>query len=158
MRNVLLNLLLACCLGVPLLAQISVPPLPAPRTPPPPPRPPSWPAPRPAGVGPLDANSPPSAVSVTPSSGTGLTQTFSFLFSDPNGFTDIAATDMLINGPFGSANSCYTTYSRSLNQLWLLNDAATSWGASIMLGSASTLQNSQCMVGRDGFFRLGVGQ
>src|SRR5258708_1486378 len=42
-------------------------------------------------------NQPPSAVSVTPSSGNGSSQTFSFVFSDPLGFTALSTTYMLVN-------------------------------------------------------------
>ncbi len=38
----------------------------------------------------------PSNVSVTPSSGSGSGQTFSYLFSDPNGFADIVSAQMLV--------------------------------------------------------------
>src|SRR5712692_6839251 len=89
----------------------------------------------------------PSNVSVTPSSGTGSSQTFSYVFSDPNGFTDIVSAQMLV-GPFSAANSCYMYFERSTNRLWLVDDSGTghATGSPVTLGVAGSLQNSQCTV------------
>jgi hypothetical protein len=46
-----------------------------------------------------DAAQAPLAVSVTPSSGSGTSQTFQFAYSDPNGYADIALVQMVINSP-----------------------------------------------------------
>jgi len=87
---------------------------------------------------------PPSAVSVTPASGGGQSQTFSFLFSDPNGVTDLSTTYMLIHPQFNWAGACYTSYVRGANALWLLNDSGTLWLGPLTPGGAGTLTNSQC--------------
>src|SRR5712692_3316408 len=89
----------------------------------------------------------PSNVSVTPSSGTGSSQTFSYVFSDPNGFTDIVSAQMLV-GPFSAANSCYMYFERSTNRLWLVDDSGTghATGSPVTLSVAGSLQNSQCTV------------
>ena len=92
------------------------------------------------------SNAPPSAVSVTPASGSGSSQTFSYLFSDPDGFGDIAAAVMLLNSSLNGANACYLTYERSTNRLWLQNDAGTLGLGPLTPGVAGTVANSQCIV------------
>jgi hypothetical protein len=88
----------------------------------------------------------PSAVSVTPGSGSGSTQTFGFLFSDPNGYGDLAWTQMVVNGSLSAVNGCYLNYSPGANKVWLLNDASTVWLGPVVLGSAAVVENSQCRV------------
>ncbi|MBI4465406.1 MAG: hypothetical protein HY647_11935 [Acidobacteria bacterium] len=91
-------------------------------------------------------NSPPSSVSVSPSSGSGSSQTFSFLYSDPDGFADLNLMVTMINSTFGMANGCVTFYARASNQLFLMNDAGTTTLGPGTVGGAGTLQNSQCTV------------
>jgi hypothetical protein len=88
---------------------------------------------------------PPTVVSVTPSSGMGTTQTFGFVFSDPAGATNIASTQMDINASLTAASACYFYYSRASNSIQLANDAG-SFGAASTIGVAGTQQNSQCSV------------
>ena len=89
-------------------------------------------------------NLPPTVVSVTPSSGTGSSQTFSFVFSDPNGFTDLSTNYLGFNSSLTWPGGCYSYFDRGANTLWLLNDAANAWQGPITPGAASTLQNNQC--------------
>jgi hypothetical protein len=97
---------------------------------------------------PIPGNLPPTNISVTPSSGSGSSQTFSFLFSDPNGYADLSTVYMALNATLTWPNACYTYYDRTANALWLLNDAANLWLGPVTPGAATTLQNSQCsMVG-----------
>jgi hypothetical protein len=83
-------------------------------------------------------------VSVTPSSGTGLSQVFAALYSDTNGVTDINTVMMTVNASSSPASGCALEYIRGSNQLFLMNDAATTWLGPGTPGSAGTLQNSQC--------------
>jgi hypothetical protein len=93
------------------------------------------------------ANIAPTAVSVTPSSGSGSSQTFAFLYSDPNGFADLPWAQMLFHVSLTSpVNSCYVHYDRPSNGVWLLNDEGTVWLGVVTLGTAGTLENSQCIV------------
>jgi hypothetical protein len=91
-------------------------------------------------------NEPPSAVSVTPSSGSGSSQLFSFVFSDPNGFADLAWGQAMINATLSQANSCVLHYTRDTNAVWLVNDASTAWLGPLTLGATGILYNSQCVV------------
>jgi hypothetical protein len=99
----------------------------------------------------------PSAVSVTPASGSGTTQTFSFLFSDGNGYSAISSTQILINTPLSASGSCYVFFSRAANTVYLANDAGTAWGSGLVLGQNGTLQNSQCTVSGAGSSASGSG-
>src|SRR5205814_1276232 len=57
----------------------------------------------------------PTTVSVTPSSGTGSSQTFSFLYSDVKGGSAITTVSVIINGGLSTAGGCYLLYSRQAN-------------------------------------------
>jgi hypothetical protein len=87
---------------------------------------------------------PPQAVSVSPSSGTGSSGTFGFLFSDSAGASDVAMIQILINGTFSGASACYVTLFPAGGSLYLYNDAATTLVGPVTAGTAGTVQNSQC--------------
>ncbi|MBM3748355.1 MAG: hypothetical protein FJW34_21435, partial [Acidobacteria bacterium] len=73
------------------------------------------------------AQNPPEVVSVSPSSGSGPSQIFSFVYSDANGYWDLAWGQAIINATLSEANSCFLHYNRAPNQLWLQNDTYTGW-------------------------------
>jgi hypothetical protein len=83
-------------------------------------------------------------VSVTPSSGVGLNQTFSALYSDLNGFADIGTAMLNVNTSSNLAGGCAVEYVRASNQMFLRNDAGTAWMGPGTAGTAGVLQNSQC--------------
>jgi hypothetical protein len=86
----------------------------------------------------------PAAVSVTPSSGVGVSHSFALQYSDTAGAGNLAWVWAWFNTTLGSgANSCLLYYQPSTNQLNLLNDAGTAWTAATP-DVAGTLQNSQC--------------
>jgi uncharacterized repeat protein (TIGR01451 family) len=88
----------------------------------------------------------PTAVSVTPTSGSGASQTFALEYSDTAGAGSLALMYAWFNTNLTTASSsCILYYQRSTNQVNLLNDGATAWEAAT-LGSAATLQNNQCSV------------
>ncbi len=105
----------------------------------------------------FSTSGPPSAVSVTPSSGSGSPQTFSFLYSDPNGFGDLSWAQMIVNASLTGLAGCYTHYDRMGNQVFLLNDGATAWLGPVTLGTATSVQNSQCLVNAASSSASGVG-
>jgi hypothetical protein len=88
----------------------------------------------------------PTAVSVSPTGGTGSTQTFSFVYADPNGFSDLPWVQMTMHGTLSGVYGCYTHYDRVRNLIFLLNDAGNGWIGPVTMGTASTLQNTQCTV------------
>jgi hypothetical protein len=91
------------------------------------------------------------ADTVTPASGSGLSQTFALQYGDTAGAPDLATTWVWFNATFAasSANSCLLYYARPSNTLNLLNDAGTAW-LSGAVGGSGTLQNSQCAVALGG--------
>jgi hypothetical protein len=88
----------------------------------------------------------PSVVSVTPSSGSASTQTFSAVFTDPDGGQAITAAYMLFNTSVMAAHGCYVLYYPLTNLLYLKNDAGTANSIGITPGSAATVSNSQCAI------------
>jgi hypothetical protein len=91
------------------------------------------------------ASSAPSAVSVSPGSGSGASQTFTFVSSDPAGYSAIAAQQFLFTGTsFSLPGSCYIFLNRATGLLYLTNDAATGWQSPVSFSQGGVLQNSQC--------------
>jgi hypothetical protein len=82
--------------------------------------------------------------SVAPASGAGFNQLFSFAISDPLG--PPATLNILINGSLASQYACMLAYSRSSNQMWMVADDSNSWLPPVTVGTADTLENSQCSV------------
>jgi hypothetical protein len=91
-------------------------------------------------------NGPPTAVSVSPASGTGSSQTFALLYADSRGFADISWVEVNWNATLSAVSACYVHYDRAGNTIQLVNDADNAWVGSAPLGVAGTLQNSQCSV------------
>jgi len=88
------------------------------------------------------------AGSLAPSSGGGVTQTFTAEFASGAGADDIRTAWIWINPSFAisAANSCLFYYDNQSHLFWLLNDAGTSWSPSPVGASGGTLQNSRCRV------------
>ena len=91
-------------------------------------------------------SSPPQTVSVTPSSGSGASQTFSFVYSDPYGAAALTGGLALINSALSGPASCDLQIDPVHSYIWLLNDGATAWLGPVITGVAGTVQNSQCTV------------
>jgi hypothetical protein len=89
---------------------------------------------------------PPVNVSVSPASGSGATQTFSFIYSDPAGSSDIGFVDFLFQTTFNGSNACFAVYIPSTNVINMLNDAGTAIANSATPGVPGTLSSSQCSI------------
>jgi hypothetical protein len=87
----------------------------------------------------------PSAVSLSPSSGAGRNQTFTWQFSHPGGGGMIAAAALRIVGSDGQ--DCTLYYHFPAGTVQMFNDSDTQWSAPVQIGSASTVQNSRCVIG-----------
>jgi hypothetical protein len=85
------------------------------------------------------------AVSVTPASGSGASQTFAFTFTDPNGASDIVAAYMDVNASLVPNSACYLSYTRASNLISLANNAGA-WQTGLPVGAAGTSSNSQCSI------------
>ena len=89
----------------------------------------------------------PSAISVTPNSGAGSSQTFAFQYSDTAGAASLQQVWVYFNATLANPanNACLLYYTIATRQINLLGDNGTAWQAAT-LGSATTLQNSQCSI------------
>jgi hypothetical protein len=96
------------------------------------------------------AVAPIAALSVTPASGSGMSQTFSFLLSDSKGFAAISSSQIIVNNPISVANGCYVFFNRAQSLLYLNDNAGTAWQGPITIGQSTTLQNSQCTISAAG--------
>ncbi len=98
------------------------------------------------------------ADSVTPSSGTGLAQTFVLRYSDSAGASAIATTAVWFSATFAgnSANSCKISYDRASGML-ILDDDSGAQAATGAPGTAGNLQNSQCALALAGSSVLAAG-
>jgi hypothetical protein len=86
------------------------------------------------------------ALFVTPSSGSGLgPQAFQFLYSDANGYANLASLYGRFNASASDVSACSFRYDRSTNYIYLYNDAGTAWLGPVILGNQLT--NSQCTLG-----------
>jgi hypothetical protein len=91
------------------------------------------------------SNQPPSVVSVTPNSGSGLgPQTFTYLYSESSGYQNIYLVQTMLNTTASWPGSCGTMYIAASNSLYLMNDNGDSWLGPLTIGQPGTLQNSQC--------------
>jgi len=86
-----------------------------------------------------------STASVTPNSGSGTGQTFTFQYSDTAGAASLTQVWAYFSATLANpaASACMVDYNTANNQINLLSDNATAWMPAT-LGSATTLQNSQC--------------
>ena len=67
----------------------------------------------------LDATATPQVLSVTPSSGTGATETFVFTYTDPNGHADLDSAQAAIGTSTNVALSCLILFQPASNRVWL---------------------------------------
>jgi len=76
-------------------------------------------------------------------------QTFQVQLSDPAGYQNLNVVDILINNFLDGRGACYLAYVVPTSTLVLVDDGGHSGGpyaGSVVLGSSSTIQNSQCAV------------
>lgn len=90
-------------------------------------------------------NQAPTVTSINPASGSGLTTTRTFVFTDGNGANDLGVVNVLINTALDGRNACYIGYDSANNFLVLLNDSGLD-ASVLFLPSAATLSNSQCSI------------
>ncbi|MEI9811157.1 MAG: hypothetical protein WDO18_00125 [Acidobacteriota bacterium] len=86
------------------------------------------------------------ADSVTPDSGSGASQVFTFVFSDTKDGNNVQAAAMMINSTLSGINACWMVFDRSRGTVSLLYDNAAGSNAK-PFGSSANIQNSQCAMG-----------
>jgi hypothetical protein len=90
------------------------------------------------------ANVPPTVDSVTPSSGSGTSQTFSFQISDPNGYQDLSGIYLIFVPPNTSNGTC-AFYVDAVNKLlYLFKQDYSALNGPLTSGSSSTVSNGAC--------------
>jgi hypothetical protein len=85
-------------------------------------------------------------VSVTPNAGSGTTQLFQLVYSDPTGFASITSTRTLIGTNTSGVNACGVLFTAGTKSIQVINDNGVGWGTAGTLGATGTLQNSQCAI------------
>ncbi|MBZ5636355.1 MAG: hypothetical protein LAO55_24780 [Acidobacteriia bacterium] len=88
----------------------------------------------------------PTAESVSPSSGGGFVQSFTFVFSDSQSSANLAAAAILFAPEMIVENSCFVVYDRNRGTIQLEWDTVMG-NESKPADSSTTLQNSQCTIG-----------
>ena len=94
---------------------------------------------------PISQTQPALAGSVSPSGGGGLSQAFTFVFSDSQGATNLASAEMLFGVSPSAANSCLIVYDPNQGTIALQSDDLASKQIK-PIGSSGTLENSQCAI------------
>jgi sugar lactone lactonase YvrE len=87
---------------------------------------------------------PPAVLSLSPAVSTGTTLTFTGVYSDSVGASDLATVRMLFNTSISAVGACYVYYYPVSNLLYLENDAGTAVSFGITPGSSAQVSNSQC--------------
>jgi len=72
--------------------------------------------------------------------------TFTFQFTDNDGWQDLGVVNILVNEWLDGRNACYLAYSRPLGVLYLVNDAGTALLPELYLGSGGSVSNGQCTI------------
>jgi sugar lactone lactonase YvrE len=108
----------------------------------------TWTVPGPPPTGPAVGG-------VSPARSTTLSQTYTFTFTDTNGWQDLAVLNILINTAIDGRHACYLAYVPSganAGSLFLIDDSGDGGGpyTGFVLPGSGTAQNSQCMVGGAG--------
>jgi len=102
------------------------------------------------GVPPLPSTFP-NPVGMSPSSGSGLTQTVTFTYQDQSNATNLQTVWALINTAIDGRAACYVAYYRPGHQLYLYPDNGDgSQATSIVLTGNNTISNSQCTISAQG--------
>ena len=98
----------------------------------------------------------PTADSVTPSSGLGASLSYTLTVSDSASALNIVGISVLITAgaPSSIANACYVVYNRGSATIGLYDNSGTTLSTK-PIGSAASLQNSQCAVGSSGMTTSG---
>lgn len=86
----------------------------------------------------------PSVISVSPSSGSGASQLFTFATSSPSGYSNLSEVQFLLNTTISGADGCYIRYSGNL--LYLADNSGSTWLGGFAPGSAGSASNSYCSI------------
>ena len=99
----------------------------------------------------------PTADSVSPSSGSGLSQQFTWKASSPSGYNNLSEMYALFNTSVSGLNACYIRYNRGSNLLYLADNAGANWLGGFVPGSSGSASNSYCSITGSGSSAGGSG-
>ena len=99
----------------------------------------------------------PSADTVSPNAASGPSQLFSFVFSDSQNAASLTGMGILFGGSVTFTNACYLVVDRTAGTVGLVWDSALG-SDTRLLGSTTTLQNSQCLLGTSSITPSGLSQ
>ena len=88
----------------------------------------------------------PTAVSVFPTSGSGISQQFTWTVSSPSGHSNLSHVFALFNTTNSTSNACYIHYDPGSNLLYLADNASANWFGGFVPGSSGSASNSQCSI------------
>jgi Zn-dependent metalloprotease len=83
------------------------------------------------------------AISVSPNSGSGSTQSFTLQYSDTNGASDVVSARVRFGASNVGPGTCTARYNAATGAVGILDDAGTTWNDTGVMGGG-TLANSQC--------------
>ncbi len=84
----------------------------------------------------------PSAISVSPNSGSGTSQTFTYFYTDASGYQYITDALALVNSTQTWTGSCGIAFKQATDSLLLANDDGSGWLGPVTIGQPEILQNS----------------
>ena len=102
-------------------------------------------------------NTPPTADSVSPASGNGPSQTFTFKYSSVNGYGYLGRVFGVLNSSLTAANACFFQYYSPSNTLYLYNNDGSTIAGTLTPGQSGTINNTQCTLSGSAFTASGVG-
>jgi hypothetical protein len=97
----------------------------------------------------------PAVGGVSPGHSNLATQTYTFTFTDTNGFADLAVMNVLVNDAINGIGACYIAFVPSgptAGAVYLVDDAGNAGGpfAGMSLPTAGSVQNNQCSIAGTG--------
>jgi hypothetical protein len=89
----------------------------------------------------------PSAVSVSPTSGSGMSGQFTWTVSSPSGYGNLSHVFALFNTISDStSNACFIHYDASSNLVYLADNASANWLGGFVPSGSGSASNSQCTI------------
>jgi hypothetical protein len=110
----------------------------------------------------VTTNTPPTADSVTPSSGSGSSQVFTLRYSSSSGFGYLANADAMFNTTLGGTNACLVLYDSTARTISMYTDIPGDGGSGSVSvaangGLSGSLSNAQCTLNGTGSSVTGSG-
>jgi hypothetical protein len=94
-------------------------------------------------------------ISLSPNSGTGVSQIFTAVMKDGDGATTIPFVQFVMNAGLSGFNGCFIHYDRASNVFFLLNDLGTVFSG--LVAGSGTVSNSQCTLNGTGSGGTSIG-